>query len=165
VIWTDADRETFRRLVDQQFNAKEISRLMGRSPGSLRWKAEAMGLKLSRAYTPETPAVAAEFWTDADRLSQWARVPHSLAELVVSVARQRNHSLKYLRSGSRRKELVRCRWEIAAKARKLGHSYERIGRALNRDHSTIIYAMQQVSSAECDEPVDDAFADLAAEAA
>jgi len=79
--------------------------------------------------------------TDADRISQWASVPYPLAELAVFGALLFGLPLKDVRSDSRRQPLVRCRSWIARQARREGYSFPQIGRAINRDHSTVMYAI------------------------
>jgi chromosomal replication initiation ATPase DnaA len=76
--------------------------------------------------------------TEADRLSDYADVPHELAELVVIHANRADVGIKSLRSPDRRYSMVRIRRGIAIEARAMGYSYTKIGRALNRDHTTVI---------------------------
>ena len=80
--------------------------------------------------------------TQADRISQWANVPLSLAQLVVSKARNAHCPLKKLRSECRDHAIVAIRHRIARAAEREGYSYSAIGRALNRDHSTIMYVVK-----------------------
>jgi chromosomal replication initiation ATPase DnaA len=80
--------------------------------------------------------------TDADRISQFANVPHDLAELVVMGANRIGSSLKWFRSDRRFEELVAGRAWVAREARQRGHSFPAIGRALNRDHSSIIHLVR-----------------------
>lgn len=49
-----------------------------------------------------------------------------------------------IRGQSRQKRIVHIRWAVAVAAREQGYSSPQIGRALgDRDHSTILYAVQQ----------------------
>ena len=80
--------------------------------------------------------------TDADRISAWANVPHGLAELVVMRASQRGLRLRSLRSQLRHPDLVAARHAIAKEARRLEYSYPVIGRALNRDHTSIMHLLR-----------------------
>lgn len=91
--------------------------------------------------------------TRADRISTYGCVPHYLAELLVIVANAHNITLAELRGPSRKKHLVRARREFCAMARAIrderfqGHyrfSLPQIGRALNRDHTTVIHALKAV---------------------
>ena len=41
-------------------------------------------------------------------------------------------------------EVVSARWEVIRRARADGHSFSAIGRALNRDHTTIINAVRRM---------------------
>jgi chromosomal replication initiation ATPase DnaA len=80
----------------------------------------------------------------AAELSQWANVPPELAELVFQYnATWKKCSIKRLRSASRSTKIVRVRWAIARAARQRGYSYPTIGRALNRDHTTIMHAVRR----------------------
>lgn len=80
--------------------------------------------------------------TDADRISEWAEVPHELAELVVMRANQRGLRLAVLRSSLRISELVTARRAISKEAREMGYSYPVIGRALCRDHTSIMHLVR-----------------------
>lgn len=83
--------------------------------------------------------------TQADRISQWANVPLPLALLVVNMNHSRRRcSLKRLRSACREAPVFKVRQAIAKAAVREGYSYSEIGRALNRDHSTIMYAVGAV---------------------
>jgi chromosomal replication initiation ATPase DnaA len=79
------------------------------------------------------------------QLSQWASVPCDLAELVFQQnARWKTCGIKRLRSSDRTTKIVRVRWAIAKAAVGLGYTYSEVGRALNRDHSSIMYAVGAV---------------------
>ena len=80
--------------------------------------------------------------TEADRLSLHANVPHDLAELVVMGAERIGVPLSKLRSDCRDRPLAYGRFWVARKAREAGHSFPAIGRALNRDHSTILQGLR-----------------------
>lgn len=70
-------------------------------------------------------------------LAQNALIPIELADMVFAQAKLSGVSVRDLRSESRgHVELRGC---IARKARANGYSYWTIGRALNRDHSTVRY--------------------------
>jgi chromosomal replication initiation ATPase DnaA len=76
--------------------------------------------------------------TDVDRLAASAAVPEALAALVVIAANEADVPLRIFRSSSRRSRLVAGRRRVAGLGRAHGFSYWQIGRALNRDHSTVI---------------------------
>ena len=80
--------------------------------------------------------------TEADRLSAFASVPHGLAELVVLVCNQVGRSLRSIRADGQHRDGARIRRQIALEARWQGYSYPAIGRALNRDHSTIMHLVK-----------------------
>lgn len=79
--------------------------------------------------------------TEADRLAAHADIPHALAEVAVMVCNVEGYSLRSIRGGCRRRDLFRIRRNIARRARAMGFSLPQIGRALNRDHTTIISAL------------------------
>jgi hypothetical protein len=77
----------------------------------------------------------------AEQLSAWANVPLDLAELVIEANRRRKrYGLDLLRSNTKSAGLTVVRHAIAREARARGYSYPAIGRALNRDHSSIMWA-------------------------
>lgn len=80
--------------------------------------------------------------SEAQRISQFASVPLGLAEMVVDRALQANCPLKLLRSECFQRDIVHIRWAIAREAHEAGFSYAAIGRALNRDHTTIMHAIK-----------------------
>jgi chromosomal replication initiation ATPase DnaA len=76
--------------------------------------------------------------TEADRLAEFASIPHELAEIVVLEATRRDIRLSDLRGEKRATPLVLARRAIIRTAYpKYGSPL--IGRALNRDHSTVLY--------------------------
>jgi chromosomal replication initiation ATPase DnaA len=76
--------------------------------------------------------------TEADRLAENANVPHALAELVAILAERYGRTIKQVRGECRDHDLVRIRKAIANEGRQRSFSFHQIGRALNRDHSTIV---------------------------
>jgi chromosomal replication initiation ATPase DnaA len=91
--------------------------------------------------------------TEAERLSCFADVPLELAELVVSRAEQNQVDLRTLRRSDRTPAVVPVRHAIAQEARAhrgIGgapvFSFWQIGRALNRDHTSIIYAVRKAAA-------------------
>lgn len=80
--------------------------------------------------------------TEADQISAWANVPHELAELVVMRANQRGLRLRNLRSQLRHPDLVDARHAIAKEARGMHYSFPVIGRALSRDHTSVMHLLR-----------------------
>jgi hypothetical protein len=74
----------------------------------------------------------------AQRISAFADVDIELAELVVRGAQVHRVSVKCLRGDLKHQEFVRARRWIVVKARPRW-SWWQLGRALNRDHSTLIH--------------------------
>jgi chromosomal replication initiation ATPase DnaA len=79
-----------------------------------------------------------------------------LAEIVVLEANRLDLSVRDLRADCRKPALVRARWRIAEAARAVPHpeypaqprfSLPEIGRALNRDHTTILHGLRKVGAA------------------
>lgn len=64
-----------------------------------------------------------------------------LARLVFQRATEMRCPIARLRSATRSQSAVEARWAIAKEAHALGYSYSTIGRALNRDHTTIMHAL------------------------
>lgn len=75
-------------------------------------------------------------------LSQRANIPLRLAGIVAFRATCAGIGLKTLRSCDRSKHLVRLRQRIAYEARQSGFSLWQIGRAINRDHNTVMYSIK-----------------------
>jgi chromosomal replication initiation ATPase DnaA len=77
--------------------------------------------------------------TEADRLEKWAGVPRELAELVVTFSERYGFSVGQIRGPSRVSDCVWIRRSIAkiARRRETPFSFWQIGRALNRDSSTV----------------------------
>ena len=134
-LWTEIEVERLRQL-SRHFTAKQISRDIGRPVGAIHYKASQLRISLPRRVcnAPLPPPLRPT--TVAECMSAWATVPRQLAELVVTRAGEAGVNLKELRSDRRKRELVRIRRDIAIEASsKFGLS--EIGRALNRDHTTI----------------------------
>jgi chromosomal replication initiation ATPase DnaA len=79
---------------------------------------------------------------DTAKLAVTADIPERLAGIIVYRALLAGVGLRTLRSGDRRWDLVRVRQRIAFEAREGGFSLWQIGRALNRDHSTIRHSIE-----------------------
>jgi chromosomal replication initiation ATPase DnaA len=74
----------------------------------------------------------------AERISAFARVDLELAELVVRGAQVHHVAVDELRGEQKNEKSTRVRRWVAARARPRWSWWE-IGRALNRDHSTMIH--------------------------
>ena len=90
--------------------------------------------------------------TEAERLAHCADIPRMLADIVVMGALKHDIPIRLLRSNRRTPDLIQARWQIAAAARsikaKVGayphrFSLTQIGRALNRDHTTILHGLRK----------------------
>ncbi len=79
--------------------------------------------------------------TSARDIASFANIPLDLAKLVVFGCIARGIDVRELRSERRQQYLVVLRRVIASQARQQGYSYTVIGRALNRDHTTIMSAL------------------------
>lgn len=78
--------------------------------------------------------------TEADRIADNANVPHGLAELVVIYAEKHGRTVRQVRGECRDRDLVWIRKMISREARRnrpRRYSFPQIGRALNRDHTTV----------------------------
>jgi hypothetical protein len=74
---------------------------------------------------------------DIDRIAAFANVPRELAELVVIAATRSGSSIGWFRGERRFSELVDGRAWVAREARARGYNFCVIGRALNRDPSSV----------------------------
>ena len=81
--------------------------------------------------------------TETERLAHIADVPPDLAALVVLQANRADVSLREFRRPGRPKNLTPHKQRLAVIAREHGFSWWQIGRALNRDHSTVIHAYRK----------------------
>jgi hypothetical protein len=139
--WTGSELCLLRDMVSKGLSSFDIARLLERTPSAIRTRKSKLGIKSPLQDRPVRDPDPSN-WTQADRISEWADVPQRLAELVVEGCAAANLDVRAVRSASRHQELVECRWRIAAQARIMGYSYPAIGRALNRDHTTIMHAVQ-----------------------
>lgn len=97
----------------------------------------------------------AERSLEALRIARHARVALRLAHLVVSSADEAGFSVRLFRSQRQSRPLVAARKacmvaarDLPAPARRSGHySYPEIGRAVNRDHATVIHHVKQAQEA------------------
>jgi chromosomal replication initiation ATPase DnaA len=83
--------------------------------------------------------------TEIQNLAVWADIPDRLAGIVAYRALKAGVSLRTLRSSDKRLELVKVRRAIAYEARQSGYSLWQIGRALNRDSSTVLHSIRMQS--------------------
>ena len=84
---------------------------------------------MSRARTPAEVAL-------------WANIPRSLASLVCTVAERHGITMAAMRGDSRAHRFVVARRELAQEATAAGFGSPTIGRALNRDHSTVLHHLK-----------------------
>jgi hypothetical protein len=149
IRWSPFELAQLRRFAAERKTSFEIAQAMGgRSPSAVRTRAFMLGIKLAKpsmGRVPRDPDIST--WTKADKISEWAQVPQPLAEMLVERAALAGYDLKQLRSEARSKPFVNFRKSFASDARRLGYSLPAIGRALNRDHTTIIYAIRSTESA------------------
>lgn len=146
-VWSDEEHRRLMAMADMRLDGAVIAAALERSHGAVRKRAMLFGITLDRhriKHEPKPADVAA--WSAADKIEMWANVPQELAELVVAGADLFRVSVRWLRSESRDAELVKCRRWITAQARDRGFSFPLIGRALNRDHSTIMYHAERVDA-------------------
>jgi len=78
-------------------------------------------------------------------IRDWARVPEHLAILLVDLAQQECVSVRRLRGDSREARLIELRRRFAQMADEEGYSSTVIGRALNRDHTTVLHHLGRLS--------------------
>jgi hypothetical protein len=145
VWWTDAETDMLRKMARAGLNANALSGVLGRTPPAIRKRAWRMRIALGNRHVrhrPRTPDRS--LWTDSDRLAVFAHVPDGLAEMVVAMCASQRLRLDELRGPKRDNELVKCRQEISLAARQMGYSYPLIARALNRDHTTVIYGVNRL---------------------
>ena len=144
--WTDFELCRLRQLA-RDYSCRQIAGDIGRTQESVWRKARQLGLRVqprpcNAPLPPKLRPVSV-----AECMSICASVPYALAELVVVRAWQRGVDLQTLRSDRRSKELVAFRREIAVEAFRESFAYAAIGRALNRDHTTIIHHVQSALAA------------------
>ena len=68
-------------------------------------------------------------------------------EIINDCAEKHGLSANEITGVNRFSEIVEARWDVIIKARKFGHTKSAIGRALNRDHTTIIHACKKMGVA------------------
>ncbi len=142
-LWNASEDANLRFFAMSGFNGRQIAERVGRPYSGTLCRAKKIGVSLPRNISRRfTPTAAPPAWDDADRICAFANVPLPLAQLVVETCRERGVDLKTLRAARGPNALVAIRHGIAIEARKQGYSYPLIGRALNRDHTTIIHAVR-----------------------
>ena len=75
------------------------------------------------------------------RAAQRNAASHSDRYLTHQVARQLGHDPKWCLSPSREAKYVQARAEVAQVLRELGWSYPRIGKAIGRGHSDVMFLL------------------------
>lgn len=69
----------------------------------------------------------------------------ALNRMVAELAKEHGVTVEQLRSSNRRKPIVAIRQDIMARAYATGRwSYISVGKALDRDHTTVIHACRKV---------------------
>lgn len=142
-LWSRFEDQLLTDLAEKGLTAPQMEPLVGRCESSIRGRARKLGISLNqrtRHYVPLTGDVTT--WDRAERLCAFANVPLPLARFVVEVADNSGLQVSELRSESRSGRMVKIRAHIAKEARRNGYSLETIGRALNRDHTTVIHAIR-----------------------
>jgi chromosomal replication initiation ATPase DnaA len=73
-----------------------------------------------------------------------AQVPRAELDTIIDlVARRHGLTIDLLRGQSRSAPLVRVRQFAMSEARDAGYSLPEIGRALNRDHTTVLHGIRR----------------------
>jgi hypothetical protein len=141
IRWTPFELAQLRRMAANRMTSFEIASAMGgRSPSAVRLRASRLGIKLSRpSYGQVVHHHDVSQWSEADKISEWALVPQSLAELLVERALEAGLPLKQLRSDCRLPKFVTFRKAFCKEARQKHFMLSHIGRALRRDHTTVRY--------------------------
>jgi hypothetical protein len=143
-LWTKFEDQLLRELAAKGFNSSEMVPQLGRGDSGIRARAQKLGVNLNkRGRHYPLPVGDPSTWDRAQRLCAFANVPLPLAQYVVDIADNRGIMLSELRSESRKRSLVEIRVGISRMARANGYCFEAIGRALNRDHTTIVYHVSE----------------------
>lgn len=142
--WSAFELAQLQRLAAENHTCFEIARALGgRTASAVRTRAFRLSIKLGNpkfGRLPRDPDTTT--WTDADKISAWALVPQELADLLVERAEEAHLPLKAVRSETRLPKYVAFRQKFSVEAHKRRFSFSAIGRALNRDHTTIIYSVR-----------------------
>ena len=67
---------------------------------------------------------------------------------VKAIERATGVSYEEMKGPSRYAPIVAARWQVIALLRARGWSLPKIGKELNRDHTTILYALRQIAAVE-----------------
>ena len=147
IEWTEEELDTLRRTTRAKLSTAVIATLIGRTECAVRTKAWKLGISLNyNKVQPQPRPADRSQWTDVDRIAAFACVPDELAGIVVQTAREHGFQTSQVRGESRSKDLVTCRKHICISAHELGYPYTTIGRALNRDHTTVMHAVKSSKS-------------------
>jgi hypothetical protein len=71
-------------------------------------------------------------------------MPVTVPDVVAAVARETNVSADAIMGYSRKKRIVRARWECWKRLAALGWSSTRLGQVWGRDHSTVVHAVNMM---------------------
>lgn len=142
--WGAFEVARFKSLAAQGYCQSEIAKALRRHQSAVARKKAKLGLELQRytgrQWSPLNQKPSE--WTAADRICAFANVPLDLAMLVVNTSIDHDLPVKLVRSNDKRLRFVNCRADIARKAREMGYSYPLIARAINRDHSSVMYLVR-----------------------
>ena len=64
-------------------------------------------------------------------------------EVIRRIERAHRVTLKQMQGPQRYRPIVRARWALIAALRERGWSLMRIGKFMNRDHTTVLYALRR----------------------
>ena len=94
-------------------------------------------------HTQQGETAVIDRYASAATLAHHSRSSPSVCELIYRAVGGRAEGVRDLRSASQNSRDIRARQAVVWAARtKLGASFHEIGRALNRDHSTILYSFR-----------------------
>jgi hypothetical protein len=138
--WTFDEVVRMFELIEQRRTSIEIGKILGRNRRCIGRRAIDYGLSLDyRHLDPPKPAPKPD---EPNPLG----FPMTLKKIIETTAERHGLQVSEVQSSCRRRKFVKCRQEIAVKARESGYSYPRIGRALNRDHTSIMHLVRTNSS-------------------
>lgn len=67
--------------------------------------------------------------------------------IALPITYRHDVTLEEIISHNRMPHLVRARWELIRELRNRGWSLTRIGNAINRDHTSVLHALQKMGAA------------------
>jgi hypothetical protein len=142
-VWTLEEMDTLASMSDAGLFAADIAAALDRSVSAVRSRATLLGIRISRPRVMRPlPPGDREEWSEAQRLSVFADIPLPLAEMVVEAAEDAKLTLRQFRSECRLGKYVEARRKLCIRARGCNYSLPQIGRALNRDHTTVLHLLR-----------------------